>query len=207
LLGVGIDVERTVNSGLLLAVEEGREPDPITNRESEMNAEATARKQALARLALFASPALYAVSFFLPVLDEPRRSITGFQVFVRALIFLLLGSLVSLESMNPGALVFYLVIFVPWSANIAYWVAVHRELIGQGRRAMGPGILAVLLGLSALVWPLGLSFSLFPHGVTLHVYRSGYWLWLGSMALHAFGSRALARARSEELALAQYWDD
>jgi hypothetical protein len=127
-------------------------------------------------------------------------------VFVVALITPLWFSFLCLMSMDPRALV-VLVMFVPWSANVAYWLAVHRQLIGQGRRAVTPGVLAVLLGLSALVLPLGLSFFPFPAGRFPVAYRSGYWLWLGSMALHALGSRALVRARAREIAIAQYWDD
>jgi hypothetical protein len=172
-----------------------------------MHATGTARKHPLARLALLASPVIYAVSFFLPVLDEPRRSVIGFEVFVSALFIPLVASIFSLASMNPRALVLYLAMLVPWSANLAYWLAVRRELTGQGRRAIVPGVVAVIFGLSALSWLLGPSFGLFANGRAPRGYRVGYWLWLGGMALHALGSLALARARTKEVALAQCWDD
>src|SRR5262249_17292358 len=138
---------------------------------------------------------------------EPRRSLLGYDVFVVALGTPLSFFFVALLSRDPRALV-VLVMLVPWSANVAYGLAVRRQLIGQGDRAVALGALAVLLGLSALAFPLGLWFLPFPGGhAPLMMYRSGYWLWLGGMGLHALGSGALARARAKEIAIAQDRDD
>src|SRR5262249_52387475 len=148
------------------------------------------------------------VSFFLPVVDEPRHPLLGYQAFLGALCCPLYFSIFALVSLNPQGLIFLVVIVPCWLANVAYWLAVYRPLIGPRPAAGARGVLAVLLGLSVLVLPL-LFHRALPGGPPFG-FRAGYWLWLGSMALFALGGRALgvdrlSEARTEEIA--QYWDD
>jgi hypothetical protein len=153
-------------------------------------------KKSLAGPALLTSTALYTVSFFLPVVDGPRRPVPGYAAFLMALIYPLWYSVFALAAMEPRAIVVLVLLFLSWLANVVYWEAIHRLLTGHRRGVSALGILAVLLGLCVLP---------FSRGFPPRVFREGYWVWLGGMALLAFGGGAFegkrsSRAKAEEAA-------
>ena len=163
--------------------------------------------------ALLASLALYAVSFFLPALEEPQRgTVRGHAAFLMALLgpaIYSIGGVVALvrELDRRGLLV--LLLFLAWSANVAYWLAARRLHRGRRRGVVTLSVLAVLLGLSApaTTTSFWMSFPADRREPPPTVYREGYWLWLGSMALLGYGgwegqASRLGRAKLETLAQA-----
>lgn len=175
-----------------------------------MGAKATDPKKSFALLAWLTSPALYIVSFFLPVLDNPEHPLPGYAAFLAALLVPLYVSFLALLSMHPEGLI-SLVLFPSWVANVVYWRAIHRLLTGQRRGVTARGVFAVLLGVSVL--PVAIAAMSFPPGASGRHYvvpREGYWIWLGSMALLVFGGwvdrgNRLSEAKTENLA--QSWED
>src|SRR5262249_28549203 len=153
------------------------------------------------------------ISFSLPALAEPRRgTFRGYEVFWVALFgpaVYSVAAVVALARLEPRGLLI-LVFFLPWSANIAYWLAAYRLPTGRWHRVGTPSAPAVLLGLSPWV-PSTFFWLAFPadrrEAPPFFAYREGYWLWLGSMALLVFGgwdgggSRP-SRAKGEETAQA-----
>ena len=184
-----------------------------------LKARATDRERdvdGLASRVLLVSLALYAVSFCLPALDEPRHvPVRGYAAFLMAFfypaIYSLVGVALLVREADPRGLLVML-FFLPWSANLAYWLAAHRLHSGRRRGVVTLGALAVLLGLSfpAMSTAFWLSFPADRRGPPLYVYREGYWLWLGSMALVSYGGRegrASRPGRAEVETLAQACDD
>jgi hypothetical protein len=170
-------------------------------------------EEGIASRVLLASQALYAISFFLPALDEPHRgTFRGYAAFLMALlgpiIYSICGIFALVRESDPRGLL-VLVFFLPWSANIAYWLAAYCLHIGRRRGVVALSVLAVLLGLSACAAStyLWLSFRAVRPGPPPIAYREGYWLWLGSMALLVYGGwdgrwSRLGRAKAEEMAQA-----
>ena len=150
-------------------------------------------EEAMASRVLLVSLAVYALSFFSPALDDPQRgTFRGYAVFLMALCgpaIYSVAAVVALVRLELRALLI-LVSFLPWLANIAYWLAAYRLHIGRRRGVVTLSVLAVLLGLSSCVL-LTLFWLAFPadrRGLPpVWAYREGYWLWLGSMALLAYG--------------------
>jgi hypothetical protein len=166
---------------------------------------------------LLASLALYAVSFFLPALDDPQGGMArGYAAFLSALIgpaiYSIGGGVALVRESDPRWLLFLLV-FLPWSANPAYWLAAYRLHIGRRRGVVTLSVLAVLLGLSpwAMLTACWLSSPAGRRGPPPYfAYREGYWLWLGSMALLVYGGwegKGSRLDRAEAVEMAQSCDD
>lgn len=165
---------------------------------------------------ILASLALHAVSFLLPAISERQQGIVrGVTAFLMALlgpaIYGVCGIFDVVRGPDRRGLVL-LLSFLPWSANPVYWLAVHRLHIGRKRGVVMLSVLAVLLGLSA--WAMSTAFWLsFPadrRGPPPYVYREGYWLWLGSMALLVYGGwegGGTRLGRDEAVEMAQSCDD
>jgi hypothetical protein len=177
-----------------------------------MGAEETDTAKGLALWVPMTSRALYVTSFFLPaVMNDPHHTFPGYEMFLWSLLGPLFCSVVLLVGRQPMGFLL-LVTLCPWLANVAYWIAVRRLWHGYGREVAGLVALAVILGLSPLACHIGFSSFRVRRGGPpgLFPFREGYWLWLGSMTLLAFGCRRrggerLSRAAS--LRLAQYRDD
>lgn len=106
--------------------------------------------------------AVYAVSFFLPVLGPDEESSPGFVAFLLPLVAWTVG--------DEGAM---LILGLPaWLANPLMWVGMALLASGKWKAATAAGLVAVILGLTAL--PAWLSSGDFP--------RMGYVLWVLSIA-------------------------
>ena len=177
-----------------------------------MGAEEIDSAMDLAHRVAMTSRALYLTSFFLPAaMRDARHSCPGFELFLWSLLGPLFWSVALLAGRQPMGFLLLLTL-CPWLANVAYWFALRRLSRGDGREVAGLVVLAVLLGLSPLACYLGLSFLPVRGGAPpgSFPFREGYWLWLGSMALLAFGCRGRGGDRSSRatyLKLAQAWDD
>jgi hypothetical protein len=165
---------------------------------------------------LLASLGLHTVSFFLPAFGVPQQgTVRGGAAFLMALlgpaIYSVGGILTLVRESDPRGLLVLLSV-LPWSANPAYWLAAHRLHIGRRRGVVMVSVFAVLLGLSAWAMPTAfwLSFPADRRGPPPYVYREGYWLWLGSMALLVYGGwegGGSRRGRAEAVEMAQSCDD
>jgi hypothetical protein len=143
---------------------------------------------------LATSLALYAVSFLLPAWDDPGAGmVRGYAAFSVALfgplIYSIGGFAALFSGLDPTGLLI-LVALLPWCANIAYGLAAYCLHIERKYVVVALGVLAVVLGLSAWlpVTYFWLSFPVERRGPPpFAALREGYWLWLGSMALLAYG--------------------
>jgi hypothetical protein len=151
-------------------------------------------KEGLTSWVLPTSLALFAISFLLPALDDPRAGMCrGYAAFSIALfgplVYSIGGFAALFRGSDPTGLL-VLVLLLPWSANVAYGLAAYCRHIERKYVVVALGVLAVVLGLSAwlTVTYFWLSFAPERRGPPpFATFREGYWLWLGSMALLVYG--------------------
>src|SRR4051812_24582417 len=141
---------RAVNRRHLLSVDRGWNSGPAVNEGEGMGfgaraTDLTRGEEGVASRVLLASLSFYAVSFFLPALEEPHRgAFRGYEAFLMALLVPVFYSVVGIvalvrESDARGLLV--LLSLLPWSANVAYGLAAYRLSTGRTRGVAALGAL------------------------------------------------------------------
>ena len=139
--------------------------------------------QNIAAVLRLLSVVVYVASFVLPVCGEskPVGSCLGIGAFLMALFWpwaLAIGNF-------PEGLIYVMLWFPSWLANVAYWLALFCLSDGKNRKATLLAGLGVFLGLTIIP---GLGFW-------GGEFRVGYWCWIGSMALLALAAGIAGESR------------